>query len=82
MTQGIEDFKRTDFDFSSKIKIPICLNIKTKDTKSLSNFLGTPSSLLKLEKAASNLENGKAIINFKEPALIDVRQFYKTIQNI
>lgn len=82
MTQGIEDFKRSDFDFSSQIKIPICLNIKTKDAKSLSNFLGTPSSQLKLEKAASNLENGKAIINFKEPTLIDIRQFYKTIVSI
>lgn len=82
MTQGIEDFKRSDFDFSSQIKIPICLNIKSKDVKSLSGFLGTPSSQLKLEKAASNLQNGKAIINFKEPTLIDVRQFYKTMKDI
>jgi DNA sulfur modification protein DndE len=79
LSQGIEDYKRKDFDFSSQVKIPICLNIKTKDTKSLTNFLGTPSSQFKLENAASNLENGKGLVNFKEPTLFEIRQFYKTI---
>lgn len=82
LTQGIEDFRKGNFDFSSQVKIPVCLNIKTKDKKSLVNYLGTPSSEYKLEDAASKLKNGKGLVNFKEPLLFDIRQFYKTINDI
>ncbi len=79
LTQGVEDYRRGDFDFSSQVKIPICLNVKSKDVKSMVNYLGTPTSQLKLEKAIKSLENGKGVVNFKEPTLIEIRQFYKTI---
>lgn len=77
LTQGVDDFKKKDFDFSSQIKIPICLNIKDKNISSLTNFLGTATSKRKFEKAIAELENGKGLVNFKDPQLFDINQFYK-----
>lgn len=79
LTQGIEDFKKKDFDFSSQIKIPICLDVKEKNIKSLTHFLGTATSKKKFEKAIAGLESGKAIVNFKEPELIEIKQFYNRL---
>jgi DNA sulfur modification protein DndE len=82
LTQGVEDFKQKDFDFASQVKVPICLNIKDKNIKSLTNFLGSATSKNKFEKAVKGLENGKAIVNFKEPELINIKQFWKTAKNL
>ena len=80
LTQGIEDFKKKGFDFSSQIKIPICLDVKEKNLKSLTNFLGTATSKNKFEKAIAGLKSGKAIVNFKEPELIEIKQFYNRLK--
>jgi len=78
LTQGVEDFKTKDFDFASQVKLPICLNIMNKDYKSISSFVGTPSSKFKLESEIKKLESGMGLINIKEPQIIELRQWWKT----
>lgn len=79
LTQGVEDYKTKNFDFSSQIKIPVCLNINNKDYKLIESFVGTPRSKQKLQEAISNLEPQKAIINIIEPKVIKINQFWKTV---
>jgi DNA sulfur modification protein DndE len=79
LTQGVEDYKQKNFDFSSQIKIPICLNIRNKDYNLIEHFLGTPKTKFSMEKAIQNLEQGKGIINLKEPLLLTPSQFWKTV---
>lgn len=78
LSQGVEDYKTKDFDFASQVKLPICLNIQNKDYKSISNFVGTPSSKYKLETEIKKLESGKGLINLGEPKIIELRQWWKT----
>lgn len=80
LTQGIEDFKTKNFDFSSQIKIPICLNVKNKDYKLMKTFLGTPRSEHALKTAANKLDRGLGVVNFKEPKLITINQFWRTME--
>ncbi len=80
LSQGIEEYRQKSFDFTSQIKIPILLNIQNKDLKLAKSFLGTPRSEHVLQKALNDLEGGKGVINFKEPQLIEVNQFWKTIK--
>lgn len=77
LTQGVEDYKRKEFDFASQIKIPICLNINNKDYKMIESFVGTPRSKQKLQEAILQLESPKAIVNISEPQVIEINQFYK-----
>jgi DNA sulfur modification protein DndE len=81
LSQGVEDYKTKNFDFSSQIKIPICLNINNKDYKHIESFVGTPRSKQKLLEAIGKLEPGKGIMNISEPQIIKVRQFWKTISD-
>lgn len=78
LSQGVEDYKTKDFDFASQVKLPICLNVQNKDYKSISNFIGTPSSKYKLESEIKKLESGKGLINIGEPKIIELRQWWKT----
>ena len=78
MTQGVEDYKTKDFDFASQVTLPICLNIQNKDYKSISNFVGTPSSKYKLETVIKKLDTGKGLINIGDPSIIELRQWWKT----
>lgn len=78
LSQGIEEYRQKSFDFTSQVKIPILLNVQNKDLKLAKSFLGTPRSDHVLQKALNGLEGGKAVINFKEPQLIEVNQFWKT----
>lgn len=82
ISQGVEDYKQKDFDFSSQVKIPICLNTKNKDYKIIESFLGTPSSKYKLEQAISKLTNGGAILNYKEPQNIKADLFWQTLKKL
>jgi DNA sulfur modification protein DndE len=77
LSQGVEEYKQKDFDFSSQIKIPILLNIQNKDIKLAKSFLGTPKSEVPLRDALNNLTSGKAVINFDEPKLIEINQFWQ-----
>ncbi len=80
LTQGVEDYKTKNFDFSSQVKIPVCLNINNKDYKLIESFVGTPRSKQKLQEAIGKLEPQKAIININEPQVIKISQFWKTIE--
>jgi DNA sulfur modification protein DndE len=79
LTQGVEDYKTKNFDFSSQIKIPICLNINNKDYKLIESFVGTPRSKQKLQEIINKLEAQKAIINVKEPQIIKINQFWQSV---
>lgn len=79
LTQGVEDYKTKNFDFSSQIKIPICLNINNKDYKLIESFIGTPRSKQKLQEVINKLEPGKGIVNISEPQVIKIRQFWRTV---
>jgi len=80
LSQGADDYRQKDFDFSSQVKIPICLNVKNKDYRIIEPFVGTPSSKFKLEQAIDKLQNGYGVINIKEPKRIEIRQFWKTVK--
>lgn len=81
LSQGVEDYKTKDFDFSSQVKLPICLNVQNKDYKAISNFVGTPSSKYKLETEINKLESGKGLINIGEPKIFELRQIWKTLKD-
>jgi DNA sulfur modification protein DndE len=81
LTQGVEDYKTKNFDFSSQIKIPICLNINNKDYKLIESFVGTPRSKQKLLEAIGKLEPQKGIINIIEPQVVKINQFWKTLSD-
>lgn len=77
LTQEVKDFKTTDYDFASQIKIPITLNVQNKELRLMKTFLGTPKSEISLEEALNRLDNGLGITNFSEPKLIKVNQFWQ-----
>ena len=79
LTQGVEDYKTKNFDFSSQVKIPICLNINNKDYKLIESYVGTPRSKQKLQEAIGKLEPKKGLINIKEPQVIKINQFWETM---
>ena len=81
LSQGVEDYKTKDFDFASQVKLPICLNVQNKDYKSISSFIGTPSSKYKLETEIKKLDSGKGLINIGEPKTIELRQWWKTCKD-
>jgi DNA sulfur modification protein DndE len=81
LSQGVEDYRTKDFDFASQVKLPICLNVQNKDYKMITSFLGTPNSKYKLETEIKKLESGKGLLNLNDPKIIELRQFWKTIEN-
>jgi DNA sulfur modification protein DndE len=81
LTQGVEDYKTKNFDFTSQIKVPICLNINNKDYKLIESFVGTPRSKQRLQEVISKLEPQKAIINIVEPQIIKINQFWETMSS-
>lgn len=81
LTQGVEDYKTKNFDFASQVKIPICLNINNKDYKLVESFVGTPRSKQKLQEAINKLEPKKGVINIKEPQIIKINQFWRTMED-
>ena len=82
LSQGVADYRTRGFDFASQVKLPICLNIQNKDYKTISSFIGTPTSKYKLEKEIKKLEPGKGLINITEPKTFELRQWYKTQKNL
>lgn len=78
LTQGVEDYKTKDFDFASQVKLPICLNVQNKDPKIIKAFIGTPRSEHKLINEINKLESGFGLINLDEPKTIEIRQYWKT----
>lgn len=80
ISQGTEDYHKSDFNFADEVKITVCLDVKNKNPKVVERFLGTVKSDLKFKKALDNLVSGKAVTNFSEPKLITVNQFWKTMK--
>ncbi len=82
LTQGIEEYKRKEFDFTSQIKIPILLNVQNKDVKVAKSLLGTPKSETALKSAVAFLgknddDKKYGVINIKEPQALDIHLFWK-----
>jgi DNA sulfur modification protein DndE len=77
LSQGPEDYYKPDFDFSSQIKIPLCLHIKSKNIKAIERFVGTARSSIKLQDVINKLDKGKGILNLSEPKLIELKQFWQ-----
>jgi DNA sulfur modification protein DndE len=82
LTQGVDDFKTKDFDFASQVQLPICLNVQNKDYKLITNFIGTPLSKHKLQLELAKLESGKGLVNIGEPRIIQLNQWWRTLQNL
>jgi DNA sulfur modification protein DndE len=81
LSQGPEDYQKPDFDFSSQVKIPICLYIKNKNEKAIEKFVGTAKgSSLKLKAPIEKLDKGLGLINLTEPKTIHIRQFWRDSQ--
>jgi hypothetical protein len=80
ISQGTEDYHKSDFNFADEVKITVCLDVKNKSPKVIERFLGSVKSEVKFKKALDNLVSGKAITNFSEPKLITIRQFWKTLK--
>lgn len=81
LTQGVEDYKTKDFDFASQVKLPICLNIQNKDPKMIKSFVGTPRSEHKLISEINKLDSGFGLINLDEPKIIEIVQFWKSLNS-
>lgn len=81
LSQGVEDYKTKEFDFASQVKLPICLNVQNKDPKIIKAFVGTPRSEHKLISEINKLDSGLGLINLNEPKIIEIRQFWKTMEN-
>jgi DNA sulfur modification protein DndE len=77
ISQGMEDYKQQGFDFASQVKLPILLNVQNKNMNVAKYFLGTPRSEAILAKALQSLEPKRAIINMKEPQLLEIAQFWQ-----
>lgn len=78
LSQGVEDFYKPDFDFSSQVKIPICLYVKNKQAKPIERFVGSVRHSGKFQKIIDDLDKGNGLINFSEPKLFKIRQFWQT----
>lgn len=81
LSQGVEEYKQKDFDFSSQVKIPILLNVQNKEIKIAKSFLGSPRNENTMIQILKNLESGKGVINFDDTKLIDIRQFWRDGKN-
>ncbi|MBL7689990.1 MAG: DndE family protein [Flavipsychrobacter sp.] len=82
LTQGIEEYKRKEFDFTSQIKIPILLNVQNKDVKVARSLLGTPKNEAVLKSALTFLGKNDddkkfGVINVNDPTPIEINQFWK-----
>lgn len=76
MTQGVEDYKNKDFDFSSQIGTSVLLNIKDKSNKHIQSFLGIDKNDSKLSKCLEGLNPKKGVVYKNELRLIDINLFF------
>lgn len=81
IAQETQDFIYSDFDLTSQIKFPICCDVRDKSLKRIIPFIGSVNSELKLKNQLDKLESGKAIINIGEPKIIELRQWWKTLNS-
>jgi len=77
ISQGVQEYKQKEFDFASQVKIPILLNVQSKDLKTAKSFLGTPANSAPLKTALNNLGSGRGIISVEEPTLLDINMYWQ-----
>jgi len=67
LSQGIEEYNQSNFDFSSMCEMAFLLDIKDKNTKVIEKFLGLSSKYsYAISKSMEKIEKGQAITNIKE----------------
>ena len=81
LSQGIDEFNQSNFDFSSMCEMSFLLNIKDKtNTKAINKFLGfSEKDGVKAARSLEKIEKGQAISNIKEfpkGELFELKQFY------
>lgn len=82
LSQGVEEYNQSSFDFSTMCEMSFMLDVKDKNnTKSISKFLGiSESDGLKAFRSLEKIQKGQAISNIKEftkGELFMMKQFYK-----
>lgn len=81
LSQGIDEFNQSSFDFSSMCEMTFLLDIKDKtNKKSIDKFLGlSEKEGIKAARSLEKIQKGQAISNIKEftkGELFDIKQFY------
>lgn len=82
LSQGVEEFNQSAFDFSTMCEISFMLDVKDKNnTKAINKFLGiSESDGVKAYRSLEKIQKGQAISNMKEftkGELFEIKQFYK-----
>jgi DNA sulfur modification protein DndE len=81
LSQGIEEYNQSEFDFSTMCEIAFLLDIKDKNQKMMEKFLGLSGNSSKtIARSMENIKKGHAISNIKEfdsAKLFKVRQFWE-----
>ncbi len=81
LSQGIDEFNQSNFDFSSMCEMSFLLDIKDKtNTKAINKFLGfSEKEGIKAARSLEKIQKGQAISNIKEfnkGELFELKQFY------
>lgn len=81
LSQGIEEYNQSNFDFSSMCEMAFLLDIKDKNSKMMEKFLGlSGKSTSILSRSMERIEKGQAISNIKEYKLaerFEIKQFWE-----
>lgn len=81
LSQGIEEYNQSDFDFSTMCEIAFLLDIKDKNQKIMEKFLGlSGENSKKIARSMEKIAKGQAISNIKEydtARLFRVKQFWE-----
>jgi DNA sulfur modification protein DndE len=84
LSQGIDEYNQSDFDFSTMCEIAFLLDIKDKNQKVMEKFLGLSGIHSKtIARSMEKIEKGQAISNIKEydkAKLFKVNQFWERIK--
>ena len=84
LSQGIEEYNQSDFDFSTMCEIAFLLDIKDKNQKVMEKFLGlSGENSKKIARSMEKISKGQAISNVKEfetAKLFKVKQFWERIK--
>lgn len=81
LSQGIDEYNQSDFDFSTMCEIAFLFDIKDKNQKVMEKFLGLSGVHSKnIARSMEKIEKGQAISNIKEydkAKLFKVNQFWE-----
>ena len=86
LSQGIEEYNQSNFDFSSMCEMAFLLDIKDKNTKVIEKFLGlSGKNSHTISKSMEKIEPGQAISNIKEFKIVErfkVKQYWERDKKI